>query len=203
MKNVYIYSSKPDLSELDFWPIGCHLWRDEYPSFYSSRVAVCGVSQTGVFVCFEADEPSPRAVFSGRDEPVWNDSCMEFFFQPFVDDDRYINFEINPNGAFLCEVGSNRSDRVFLSEFSVCNPAISASVSDSGWRVEMLIPEQLITDVFDRDFSVSDTEYIRANCYKCGDLTPFPHYASLFPVYTPNPDYHRPEFFSKIFFKNK
>lgn len=203
MKNAYIFASRPDLSELEFSPLDCHLWRDEYPTFYSSRVAVCGVAQAGIFVCLEADEPSPRAVFTDRDDPVWNDSCIEFFFQPFVDDERYINFEINPNGAYLCAVGCGRADRVFLRELSACNPEVNACVSASGWRAELFVPEQLISDVFGKSFSVSDTEYIRANCYKCGDLTPSPHYASLFPVDTPNPDYHRPEFFGKIFFKNK
>jgi len=203
MKNACVYSVRPKWTELDFLPLNCHLWRDEYPTFYSSRVAVCGILHTGIFICFDADEPSPRAVFTDRDDPVWNDSCMEFFFQPFADDDRYINFEINPNGAYLCAVGSGRSDRVFLREISACNPEVNASVSDSGWRAELIIPEQLISDVFGKPFSVSDTAYIRANFYKCGDLTPLPHYASLFPVDTPNPDYHRPEFFDKIFFKNK
>lgn len=203
MEKIYIYKSKPKASELDFMPLSCHLWRDEYPSFYHCRVAVCGVSQVGIFVCMEADEPSPRAVFTDRDDPVYNDSCMEFFFQPFADDERYINFEINPNGAYLSAVGLDRYDRVFLREISACEPEIFAYASDSGWRAELLIPERLIAEVFGRSFSVADTEYIRANCYKCGELTPSPHYASLFCVDTPTPDYHRPEFFSKIFFKNK
>ena len=201
MKEAYIYSVYPETAELDFSALGCHLWRDEYPAFYSCRVAVCGVLQEGILVCLEADEPSPRAVFTGRDEPVWNDSCMEFFFQPFVDDERYINFEINPNGACLCAVGCGRNDRVFLRELSSLAPEVKAQVSERGWKAELFIPEQLISDVFGRAFSVANTEYIRANCYKCGDLTPSPHYASLFPIDTPNPDYHRPEFFSKIFFK--
>ncbi|MBR5570284.1 MAG: hypothetical protein IKW10_05250 [Oscillospiraceae bacterium] len=36
---------------------------------------------------------------------------------------------------------------------------------------------------------------IRANCYKCGDLTPKPHYLSWNPVTSPNPDFHRPQDF--------
>ena len=32
---------------------------------------------------------------------------------------------------------------------------------------------------------------IRANCYKCGDLTVKPHYLSWNPVVNPTPDFHR------------
>lgn len=203
MKKANIYSIKPDVSELEFYPLGYHLWYDEYPAFYSCKVAVCGVLQAGILVHFEVDEPSPRAVFTHRDDPVYNDSCVEFFFQPFADDEQYINFEINPNGAYLCAVGKDRYNRVFLREKSACEPEVNACISNSGWRAELFIPEQLVSDIFGRSFSVADTEYIRANCYKCGDLTPSPHYASLFPVDTPTPDYHRPEFFGKISFNNK
>lgn len=203
MKKAYIFSSYPDISKLEFSEVKHHLWSENYPAFYSSRVAVCGVAEQGIVVCFEADEPSPRAVFTERDDPVFNDSCMEFFFRPFEDDERYINFEINPNGAYLCAIGYGRSDRTFLREISECEPCVKACVSDSGWCAELFVPEQLISDVFGRKYSVAETEYLRANFYKCGDLTPSPHYASLFPVDTPQPDYHRPEFFGKIFFDKK
>jgi hypothetical protein len=196
-------SSYPDISELNFTELKHHLWSEKYPDFYSSRVAVCGIAEKGILVCFEADEPSPRAVFENRDDPVYNDSCMEFFFQPFADDERYINFEINPNGAYLSAVGYDRNGRAFLRKISGCAPCVKACISDSGWSAELFVPEQLISDVFGRKYSVTEAEYIRANFYKCGDLTPLPHYASLFPVNTPEPDYHRPEFFGKIFFDKK
>ncbi len=161
------------------------------------------VEDKGVFVRFEADEPCPRAVFENRDDPVYNDSCMEFFFQPFADDERYVNFEINPKGAFLCAVGKSRNDRLLLSELSSCSPDVSAQTTPEGWSAELFVPEQLITDVFGKKFSVAQTKYIRANFYKCGDLTEQPHYASLFPVKTPLPDFHRPEYFRKIYFVNE
>ena len=203
MKNAYVYPTDSHINDLKFSFLNSHLWRKEYPAFYESRVALFAVSGLGIFVHFNAYEPSPRAVFTKRDDPVYNDSCMEFFFQPFADDERYINFEINPNGAYLSAVGCDRTSRTFLSELSDCEPKVSAHVSDSGWSAELFVPEKLISDVFGRNFSVDETEYIRANFYKCGDLTPSPHYASLFPVNTPEPDYHRPEFFGKIFFDKK
>lgn len=203
IKKIKVYPTRtaalfPDLMKLEH-----HLWRDEYPCFIACRAGLYAVKNEGIFVRFEADEPCPRAVFENRDDPVCNDSCVEFFFQPFSDDERYVNFEVNPKGAFLCAVGKDRFDRVFLSGLSDCNPTVHTNINSDGWNAELFIPEQLISDVFGKKFSVADAEYIRANFYKCGDLTKQPHYSSLFPVGTATPDFHRSEYFQKIFFSNE
>lgn len=203
MKYIDVFEKRTDASFPQLVNLENHLWSNEYPCFIACRAGLFAVKNEGVFVRLEADEPCPRAVFENRDDPVYNDSCMEFFFQPFADDERYINFEINPNGAFLCAVGEGREDRVFLSGLSSCNPVVNAKITPDGWSAELFIPEQLVSDVFGKSFSVADADYIRANFYKCGDLTEQPHYSSLFPVETAMPDFHRPEYFQKILFRNE
>ncbi len=203
METMLLFSKKSDVREPVMSSLEHHLWPCAYPCFWNSRVGLYAVEGEGVFVHFEADEPCPRAVFDNRDDPVYNDSCMEFFFQPFADDDRYVNFEINPKGAFLCAIGKDRHDRVLLNELSGCAPCVSARIASDGWSAELFVPERLIGDVFGKSFSVAHTQYIRANFYKCGDLTEQPHYASLFPVKTETPDFHRPEFFQKIYIVNE
>ncbi len=203
MKDIDVFEKYTDASFPRLMKLEHHLWRDEYPCFIACRAGVCAVKNKGIIVRFEADEPCPRAVFENRDDPVYNDSCVEFFFQPFADDERYVNFEINPKGAFLCAVGKGRADRSFLSGLSGCDPIVNTTIGPNGWSAELFIPEQLISDVFGKSFSVVGTDYIRANFYKCGDLTEQPHYSSLFPVKTQTPDFHRPEYFQKIFFSNE
>jgi hypothetical protein len=44
-------------------------------------------------------------------------------------------------------------------------------------------------------------ETIRANFYKCGDLTAHPHFLSWNPIDLPKPDFHRPEFFGTLTLK--
>ncbi len=39
---------------------------------------------------------------------------------------------------------------------------------------------------------------LMGNFYKCADRTSSPHFLSWAPISTPEPDFHRPEFFSKI-----
>jgi len=43
----------------------------------------------------------------------------------------------------------------------------------------------------------------RANFYKCGDETEFPHYGAWSPPRTEAPDFHRPEFFGTIIFSER
>ena len=39
---------------------------------------------------------------------------------------------------------------------------------------------------------------MRANFYKCASATSLPHYLSWAPISTPDPDFHRPEFFAPV-----
>ncbi|MDE6137165.1 MAG: hypothetical protein K2F97_06800, partial [Muribaculaceae bacterium] len=39
---------------------------------------------------------------------------------------------------------------------------------------------------------------MRGNFYKCASATSQPHYLSWNPIDTPEPDFHRPEFFGKL-----
>ena len=203
MKCAYLFSKLPDFSDLEYYPLTNHLWSEEYPHFVNVRASLCAVKGEGIVVSFIADEPSPQAVFLNRDDAVYNDSCVEFFFQPFADDERYVNFEINPNGAYLCAIGNDRFDRQFLKDLSTVQPDVSASLFSGGWSARVVIPEQLISDIYGREFYVSELEYVRANFYKCGDMTDAPHYSSMFLVGTEQPDFHRSEYFQKIYFQNE
>ena len=48
------------------------------------------------------------------------------------------------------------------------------------------------------EFTLEPGKEIRANCYKCGDLTPKPHYLSWNPSTSANPDFHRPQDFGSM-----
>ena len=64
------------------------------------------------------------------------------------------------------------------------------------WDVAMIIPLDLIGV---NPESLPDT--LKANFYKCGDLTSHPHYLSWSPIGTPKPDFHRPEYFGELIIK--
>ena len=200
MKNfeIPVFGTCPDWEKAEQLDLSNHLWAEEYPCFHACRIKLCAVKNKGLFVRFFSEEPQPRAVYTKRDEPIYKDSCMELFVQPVADDNRYLNFEINPNAAYLSEIGTCRADRVLLSAASDVACKTDVLRVASGWGVELFIPDELVSDCFGLPYSFASQKQLKLNAYKCGDETPYPHYSSLFVVPTPKPDYHRPEFFGTV-----
>ena len=130
----------------------------------------------------------------------WEDSCVEFFVEN-PDGSEYYNFEINPIGKILAAKGAGREGRIkrpveemeqILRIARYEGPQeYAGGIWD--WRVTVVIPFELIG--VDPEIL---PEKLRANIYKCGDLTAHPHFLSWSPIGTPAPDFHRPEFFGEL-----
>lgn len=130
----------------------------------------------------------------------WEDSCCELFLQrPGAAE--YVNFEVNAAGKMTAARGTGRGDRKSLTpeEFGqiVRMASIEGPQDYAGgvwtWRVILMIPFELIG--LDPD---DLPESLRGNIYKCGDLTAHPHFLSWAPIGTPEPDFHRPEYFGEF-----
>jgi len=66
------------------------------------------------------------------------------------------------------------------------------------WEMVVVIP----SSIFIHNEGLRFSKLIsNANFYKCGDDTSKRHYLSWNPVKTPNPDFHRPEYFGTLNFK--
>ena len=151
-----------------------------------------------IYMLQTAVEENIRAEHRAADSPVCEDSCMEFFFSP-MDDGRYFNLEINPNGCFFLGTGHGREDLIRLfpdkSAFDIRTERIPG-----GWTADYRIPLSFIREYYP-DYVFESGKSFRANCYKCGDLTETPHYLSWNRVSCATPDFHRPEFFGKMIFE--
>ena len=149
-------------------------------------------------VHLRAVEPCIRAEYTVPLSPVCRDSCLEFFFMP-DSDDRYFNFEINPNGCLWIGFGHGREDSTVLyrgdmAAYFEIRPLYTAD----GWEVYYRIPLSFLR-LFWPGFSFSGN--LRANVYKCGDLTEHEHYLSWNPVVSDAPDFHRPQDFGVMSFE--
>ncbi len=147
--------------------------------------------------CREAD---PRAVFHHYNDPVYTDSCLEFFAAFDADDDRYINMEMNANGALLCCIGQGRENRIPLTAVSDGQlPQVRATRAAAFWAVDAEIPLSLLSRVYGISQDAFREGYtFRGNFYKCGDRTDCPHYGCWNPVQTETPDFHRPAYFGRL-----
>ncbi len=142
-------------------------------------------------------ETEPRAVCTSYMDPVYTDSCMEFFAD-WLGDGRYINMEMNANGALLSCIGADRHDRTPVKEIAGAIFSVHAEIAPDAWSVTAEIPLALLSDILGKPVEVASGYTFRANFYKCGDDTAIPHYGMWNPVGTENPDFHRPEYFGKL-----
>ena len=81
----------------------------------SAEAKVC-YDESGIYVHLSTNEPHSPA--KGKDflcEPCL-DSCLEFFFSPLEDDERYMNLEFNPNGIYYFGIGTSIKTLVRLTE---------------------------------------------------------------------------------------
>lgn len=168
----------------------------EYP-FKPCTTFAMAHTEEALLVRFEVEEEHVVGRSVQTHGPVYRDSCVEFFVRE-PQTDHYYNFEMNCIGTVLAARRLSRSQKEYLSAGQMqkikIRPSLPAGVPFEGsgrWSIEAEIP-----------FEILGIEGVPArlegNFYKCGDLTPVPHYVSWSPIDTPAPDFHRPEFFGEI-----
>ena len=133
----------------------------------------------------------------------WEDSCVEVFIAD-PSGSGYYNFEVNALGKVLACTGASREGRKARPAGEMAQiirwPGVAGHSAGEwpgvqAWRVCVGIPFGLI-GLDGKKLPAS----IRANFYKCGDKTAHPHFLSWSPVLTPQPDFHRPEYFGELLF---
>lgn len=174
-------------------------WPKEWPyaPLCSGRIAR---TEGSLVVDFRVSGLDLRAENKNDNGSQWEDSCVEFFVQD-PDGSVYYNFEINALGKVLACTGAGRSNRKprpaeemeAIARFASVKKLDTEKEGLQNWRVCIIIPFELIG---------VDPENLpgklRANFYKCGDKTAHPHFVSWNAIDTPNPDFHRPEFFGEL-----
>ncbi len=173
-------------AELDF------RWQEYFPSPYTTKARLVH-SPEGLTVRLETTEWPLRATHTVCNEEICEDSCMEFFLTPNLDDKRYINIEVNPFGVTHIGLGESRYNRTLL-DIAGEGLVIETQITfEKGWAATIHIPYTFL----DRYFGTHDAK-MRANFYKCGDKTVAKHFSVWNPIDLPKPDYHRPEFFGSL-----
>lgn len=158
---------------------------------------------TSILLKYMVLEPQVRAVNTGFNSAVWEDSCVEFFLC-LEGDDSYYNFEFNAIGTILGAYGPNRNQREAIPEEklgliqalpSLGRKVINNMEGDISWELDIVLPVKALCY-----HKLSDIagNHARANFYKCGDKLKKPHFLSWNPVLFPTPDFHRPEYFGSL-----
>ncbi|MGL5318048.1 MAG: carbohydrate-binding family 9-like protein [Bacteroidales bacterium] len=144
-----------------------------------------------------------KALYTNDQDPVWQDSCVEFFAQ-IPGEKEYYNFEFNCIGTCLASKRENRDNATSLSPEQMKTILRMPSLGTRpfhemqglfAWDLIVAIP----FDVLGLD-GTNLPEKIKANFYKCADETSLPHYLSWNPIATEKPNFHCPEYFGEIYF---
>ena len=188
----------PDWPTIEKAPIDCYPWGGDYrPRAYGQCAFLPG---RGLAVRLTAWEREPKAVYTANGDPVYKDSCLEFFLSAAECDARYLNIELNPNLCLYFGFGTGRVDRMRLllpgggKTLNAC-----CERTATGWDVAYELPFKLL-QLFFPDFSPSGK--IRGNFYKCGDLTAQEHYLAWNRVDAGHPDFHLPAYFGELCFSD-
>jgi hypothetical protein len=160
---------------------------------------------TSVYLYYQVKEPQVRAVNTGYNSNVWEDSCVEFFLS-FDGDAGYYNFEFNAIGTILGAYGTDRHQRVRLSDNQLSQVVTTPSLGrdpienldhPTRWSMKVVIPISVLQ--FTKMNTLSGING-HGNFYKCGDKLEHPHYLSWQPVGTSSPDFHTPRYFGPLSF---
>ena len=178
-----------DWEQIPALSVGNILWTDD--TGIRAQGQLC-YDDENLYVRLSAAEKEIRAENTEPLSPVFEDSCLEFFFM-LDGAGNYFNFEINPNGCLLIKFGTDRHNRVDIVRQDAAGYFdIRTNRTADGWEVYYKIPLRFI-QLFYPGYHFEGS--LRANVYKCGDKTMNVHYLSWAPIGLPSPDFHCPEFF--------
>jgi hypothetical protein len=162
-------------------------------------------SSKSIFIKYSVRGTMLRAIYSNDQEPVYEDSCVEFFCKT-PESEYYYNFEFNCIGT--CKAAKRKSRTEDVKHLSIDTLAKIKRFPSIGrrafkelegmfeWELTVEIPFSIIG--LDPD---NLPEKLLGNFYKCADGTDSPHFVSWSPIKTETPDFHRPEFFGELIFE--
>jgi hypothetical protein len=155
-----------------------------------------------IYLKYYVTEPALRAEYLNINDPVYEDSCVEFFIA-FDDAAAYYNFEFNCIGTCLGQYGASKTGRTFLPAGLLSKIRHQTRIHNQvpgqiSWELTLCIP----VEVFNRHPGLSLSEHrVRVNFYKCGDKLPDPHHLSWNNIAADRPEFHLIDFFREIAFR--
>jgi hypothetical protein len=199
---IHIASSDTDPNSKEIVPINQDNWKKKVDVNAAFHMKHDG---SNIYLHFEVNESNIIAIHKDYNQPVYEDSCVEFFIS--FDSKNYYNFEFNCIGNILGAWGTDRQNREYLSQHTLqritTNPSLGFNRIQivnrpSSWSLKVTIPKDVfVYDQIDSFYSLLAT----GNLYKCGDKQVEPHFLSWAPINTAKPDFHRPECFGQFIFE--
>ncbi len=157
-----------------------------------------------ILLKYYVTEQQIKATYHDFNDPVYEDSCVEFFIS-FNNEAAYYNLEFNCAGTSRVQFGPGKTERTFISP--KCLKAIrylvsirNESAAGISWELTLYLPKDIFT--FHPDLNLEQTP-ARLNFFKCGDALPQPHFLCWSNIIADKPEFHLPAFFKDAIFNSE
>lgn len=199
--------------EKSFWAnteeIVLRNYMGEFPAHFPETKAKVKYNNDGLIVIFKVVEKNIKAISEKNNDAVFQDSCVEFFFNPNLSKTGYFNLETNCGGVVLFGVRSKKGEKsVKLSDSEIEELSIKTTLpkiikkeikEETEWVIEYKIPFELLKKYMEFPIPASGDIWL-GNFYKCADNSTTPHWLTWNKIEFDMPNFHLPEFFGKIIF---
>lgn len=192
-------------------PLECTYYMGDKPEHFPKVQAKVAYSDRALFVVFRVKDQFVKAISTKHQDPVYKDSCVEFFFYPKSAHEKgYFNLEMNCSGRMLFHHQRARGEsKVVVTPRDISTIAVSHSMPDlieeeimepTTWTVSYRLPFEILSHY--QELQVPDSGTIwRANFYKCADGTSHPHWLTWNKVIFDKPNFHLPQYFGRLIFE--
>ncbi len=159
-------------------------------------------SSSILIINFDVFENEIRRETTHNNDKVYQDSCVECFFQ-IPNSKEYYNFEFSASSYVLVGRGENRENRISFDDETLNKIKRKVTILDeredlSHWKIDIEI-DLIKWGLINKNLDLQKQE-LKANFYKCGDKLQSPHYFSLFDVDSEIPNFHKPSSFGTLSF---
>lgn len=183
-------------------PIDCVPW-PAYPDKPKVSFGV-GHCHSHIYIKYDVTEKEVLARYKHINDPVYKDSCVEFFIA-FDGEDAYYNIEFNRLGTCLGRYGTERENRAELPADILRTIKYERTLKQIiendepviNWTLTVSVP--IAVFVFHHLATIQQKK-AKMNFYKCGDDLTHPHYLAWNNIVSEEPNFHLPEFFGEVEF---
>ncbi len=196
MKYIVKTVSDVNWDDIQKADIASYTWGKDYtPKAFAQLVIE---KDKGFRIKMTCEEKEPRVTYYNYNDPVYKDSAMEFFASFDNTSKKYMNFEINSVGTFLCAVRVEKNNKTPIDKLvDIRDIVVKTDKTDSIWSVDVLFPFEVVEKLFGIGSFEKGYEF-KGNFYKCGDDTAIPHFGSWAPITLESPNFHCPDFFGTL-----
>ena len=192
-------------------PLQINQYMGNKPEHFPFTQAKIAYDEEAIYVIFRVEDKYVKSVHNRNQDPVYLDSCVEFFFAPEGDSKNgYFNLEMNCGGTMLFHHQMKpRTDQILIAEDHIQQVKVAHSLPEivdpemkekTTWVVEYRIPFSILANY--HSFSnPRDGSVWRANFYKCADETSHPHWITWAPIDFHRPNFHVPQYFGMLEFQ--